>query len=102
MTQDSPTTSTEWWLDAGGLPNRLVWARLRRHGDGRVSILDCDGNTHLFASYEGAREWLLEDEYERLESLLEQGEAPRGTAPPCAETDAELVKLMVAAARAAT
>ena len=45
MLQKTPTPSTEWWLDSSGLADRLLWARVERHGDGCVIMLDCDGNT---------------------------------------------------------
>jgi hypothetical protein len=101
MSQESPDNSTEWWLDRSGLPDRLIWARLQRLGD-HVAVLDCDGIAHRFDSYDEARLWLNEDEYSRMEHLVEDGELPESTVPPMAACDADLVKLMLVAVRPAT
>ena len=58
----------EWWLDVTGLPD-LLWARLSAFVDGHADVLDLDGELHEFAAQHDARYWLLEDEYEPLESV---------------------------------
>jgi hypothetical protein len=98
MSQESLDIPTEWWLDWSGLPDRLIWARLQRLGD-HVAVLDCDGITHRFDSYDEARLWLNEDEYSRMEHLVEDGELPTSTVPPMAVSDADLVRLMLVAVR---
>jgi hypothetical protein len=101
MSQESLDSPTEWWLDWSGLPDRLIWARLQRAANHAVH-LDCDGITHRFASYDDARLWLNEDEYSRLEHLIEDGEVPASTVPPEAASETGLVKLMLVAVRPKT
>jgi hypothetical protein len=86
---------TSWWLDWSGLPDHLLWARLRVFADGSAEILDLDGRYHRFGDREAAVLWLNEDEYSLLEHLVEDGEVGLEVLPPTAEDDAELVQLMM-------
>lgn len=89
------TIETSWWLDTSALPRRLLWARLRISADGSAEVLDLDGCHHRFDIVREAIHWLLEDEYSRLDGLIEDGEVGADLAPPHAATDAELVPLML-------
>lgn len=89
----------DWWLDPTGFPS-LFWARLRVFSDGTAEVLDLDGVLLQFPSEELARNHLLEDEYERAESIededLEHGGLTRNElVPPSGETDSELVPQML-------
>jgi hypothetical protein len=93
--------SEEWWLDSSGLPD-LLWARLTVYSDGSAEVLDLDGTYHDFASREEAVDWLSEDEYSRMDDLIEDGLLPDTTTPPSAPSEAELVlQMLVHSARAA-
>jgi len=61
--------TVSWWLDYSALPECELWARLNIEASGKATVLDCDGRTHAFACVDEAREWLLEDEYSRLENI---------------------------------
>ena len=84
---------TTWWLDHSALPD-LLWARLRVHPSGTADVLDLDGKLHTFLSEEEAVHWLSEDEYARLEYLLEEGEVAPTLQPPHAIREEALVPLM--------
>ena len=71
-----------WWLDWSALPTRLLWARLSAPPAGQAEVLDCDGKRHLFPDEVAATLWLLEDEYSRLDTLVEQGQVSGNLAPP--------------------
>jgi hypothetical protein len=86
--------SEEWWLDSSALPD-LYWARLTIFDDGSAEVLDLDGTRHDFALREEAVHWLSEDEYSRMDDLIEDGELPDTTTPPSASSDAELVLQML-------
>jgi hypothetical protein len=77
------------------LPDRLNWARLRVHPSGTADVLDCDGRLTTFPDEESARHWLAEDEFDRLEDLIEWGDVPRETRPPEGGTDAALLGRML-------
>jgi hypothetical protein len=88
-----------WYLMCSSLPD-LNWARLRVFGSGHAEVFDCDGKTHRFTSKETAHLWLLEDEFQRLESFDAEDEAEHGIkfadiTPPQAQDDSELRKLML-------
>lgn len=91
----SEVVETSWWLDWGGLPNRLLWARLRVFADGTAEVFDLDGRYHRFGDRDEATLWLNEDEYSTLAHLIEDGEVEHHVAPPQAEDDPALVPLML-------
>ncbi len=70
----------QWWLETSG--GDFHWARLQVSHDGKAEVIDLDGKTHLFATVEEAKMWLLEDEYETLESLRAAGEVDDSVKPP--------------------
>jgi hypothetical protein len=78
-----PSSKVSWWLDWSALPERRLWARLDVSETGQAEVLDCDGRRHSFPGEDAAILWLLEDEYSRLETLIEEGEVPVNLAPPC-------------------
>jgi hypothetical protein len=86
---------TSWWLDWSGLPDRLLWARLRVFANGSAEVLDLDGRYHYFGDRQAAVLWLNEDEYTLLEHLVEDGEVGLEVFPPTAGDDAELVRLVM-------
>ena len=85
---------TSWYLDWSALPQRLLWARLQAFSDGSAAVLDLDGRTHRFQSVVDARIWLAEDEYSRVEDLIEAGEVEPVSTPQAA-SDKQLVPLML-------
>jgi hypothetical protein len=96
MAHDSVGIETTWWLMWSMLPEKLNWARLTIASDGSAEVLDCDGKYHRFATRDDARNWLNEDEFSRLDRLIEDGEVEIGTMPPSAASDAELIpKLLI-------
>ena len=90
----SEVVGTSWWLDWSGLPDRLLWARLRVFADGTAEVFDLDGRYHRFGDREEATLWLNEDEYSALARLIEDGEVERHVTPPQAEDVRALVPLM--------
>jgi hypothetical protein len=84
-----------WWLDWSALPHRLLWARLRDFADGSAEVLDLDGKYHQFSNSIDGRFWLAEDEYSKVEDLIEEGEVPAATQPPQAANDRDLIPLML-------
>jgi len=86
-----PSAFVSWWLDWAALPDQQNWARLSIELTGNATVLDCDGNRHIFKSGEAARNWLCEDEYSTLESIIDDGELTGDVSPPSGATDAELI-----------
>jgi hypothetical protein len=102
----SSVVGETWWLDTSGLPD-LLWARLRAFSDGTAEVFDLDGRYTTFASLEEARIFLLEDEYERADTidaaeLVSGGLSSVPPSPPCAVNDIDLVAQMLVRARTAT
>jgi hypothetical protein len=89
---------TEWWLDWSALPD-LLWARLQVHQNGAAEVFDLDGKVHHFSSEQEARNWLFEDEYSRLEQLIQSEEVPADTISPSAASDEELLPKMLVRTR---
>jgi len=83
-----------WWLDWSALPERWLWARLRDFTGGSAEVLDSDGKYHQFPNSAAARLWLAEDEYSKLEELIEDGELPPEIQPPQTANDRDLGPLM--------
>jgi hypothetical protein len=73
---------SSWWLDLSALPDRYLWAHLTVLPNGRAEVVDCDGTPYTFQDEQAARNWLLEDEYSTLASLIEQAEVPAELKPP--------------------
>lgn len=69
-----PRSEVSWWLDWSALPRRLIWARLTVDANGNAVVLDCDGKYHSFSDEDAAQTWLYEDEYSRMEHLIETGD----------------------------
>jgi hypothetical protein len=88
MPQEHPRT--EWWAEISGPYVRL--ARLLQTADGSCEVLDIDGNTHAFTSYEDAESWLCEDEYALVPNLIAEGELPPFFSLPTATEQKELVR----------
>lgn len=80
----------EWWAEISGPHVHL--ARLLHGAHGCCEVLDIDGHTHAFGSYEDARSWLLEDEYALVPHLIEEGELPQSFTLPSATDQAELLR----------
>jgi hypothetical protein len=96
---DGEVTRVGWWLGVGGLPD-LLWARLQVFSDGSAEVLDLDGRVHRFPSEQAARYWLLEDEYEPLDSLDDEdlrygGLSRDDLVPPSAVRHSDLVAQML-------
>jgi hypothetical protein len=88
-----------WWLDTSGLPD-LLWARLTVFSDGAAEVLDLDGRRTRFANVDDARYFLLEDEYETVDSIdlnefADAGLPARPPRPPRADNDVALVSMML-------
>jgi hypothetical protein len=49
----------------------------------------------MFGSRDEAEVWLFEDEYSRMDDLIEDGELPTAPVPPVAGSDAELALRMI-------
>lgn len=94
-----PRSEVSWWLDWSALPDRLLWARLSVESNGSAVVLDCEGKHHLFSNEGTARSWLNEDEYSRMEHLVESGELPASVLPPTGSSEAELLRAMSSTAR---
>jgi hypothetical protein len=106
MSESMSVERVTWWLDVTGLPD-LLWARLRVFADGTADVLDLNGRVHEFSTEQGAREWLLEDEYERLESIEDDdlryaGVTRKELVPPSARNDADIVTGMLVRRRASS
>lgn len=88
----------EWWIDESSLPD-VIWALLRSRPDGSAEVLDADGRTSRFDSWEQGVITLSEDEYVRARSLevdelARLGMVHTDLAVPSGDTDAELVSQM--------
>jgi hypothetical protein len=99
MSGSSSVERVMWWLDVTGFPD-LLWARLKVLRNGTAQVLDLDGKLREFSTEQAACEWLLADEYERLESidgddLRYAGITRDELVPPSAGSDAELVPKML-------
>jgi hypothetical protein len=90
----SEAAETTWWLDHSGLPD-LLWARLRVFPDGTAEVFDLDGHYFHFPTTDEAVLWLNEDEYQGLDSLIEDGDVEPGLQPPQANSDPELKPKML-------
>ncbi|KAF1702055.1 hypothetical protein [Pseudoxanthomonas suwonensis] len=91
MTHDS------WWLATLG--RTLHWARLREREAGTAEVLDHDGTLHSYDSEDTARSMLLDADFVEFDGLDEDDALERGfsldeVAPPRAEDDESLVRLM--------
>ena len=65
----------EWWYDDANFhysdQTELVLARLTVRDDGSAEVLTAAGELHQFDNETEASVWLLDEEYRRWESLLE-------------------------------
>lgn len=81
-------------LDWSALPD-LFWARIQIAADGSAIVLDLDGKYFYFPDRHTAELFLNEDEYSLLSHVIEDGEIEADLAPPKADSDRELVPLML-------
>jgi hypothetical protein len=95
---------TEWWYDDATLhysdQQELVLARLIIRDDGTAQILTSGGEVVEVESEDEASVWLVDEEYRRLEDLIEDFMAEgRPVDPriklPTAESGSELLRQMV-------
>ena len=97
---------TEWYYDSAAYGvqdwNRggtLFLARLTVHEDGTAQVLGADGVVHKFPDTQLADEWLTDEEYKRLQDLVDDFREdnhpmdPR-IKEPVGDTPEELVKQM--------
>mgnify|MGYP000975947627 CR=1 FL=1 len=94
-----PETDDQWWLVVLG--NTLVWSRLRLLESGTAQVLDSDGNTLSYDSYDSARAALLDAEFRAWDGLDDEdahalGFSLHDIAPPSGD-DAQLRERMVQA-----
>jgi hypothetical protein len=79
----------EWWYNDAAYHyakgESLSLARLETHSD-KTARVQTDAETLDFESREAATEWLLDEEYRRLQDLIEANPDPR-IRPP--QTDAD-------------
>ena len=92
------TTGIQWYV--ASLGRTLVWARLRLLEAGTAEVFDSDGNTLAYDSDDTARAALFDAEFVAFDGLDEDDALARGfslgeVAPPHADSDAALRRLMV-------
>ena len=96
--------NVEWWYDDSffqyGEEDEMFLARLTRRDDGTCQLMLESGTTYDFANKTEASIWLLDEEYRRLESLIddlsEDGFPPDPRLkPPTATTGDELLRQMI-------
>lgn len=87
----------EWWFVTLG--DRLVWARLSEYGNGHAHVLAADGVVRQFVDVDSAHAELLDADYLAFDGIDEDDAEAAGfdldsVAPPHADTDEDLLKLM--------
>ena len=92
------TIHYQWYV--ASLGRTLVWARLRLLEAGTAEVFDSDGNTLAYDSDDTARAALFDAEFVAFDGLDEDDALARGfslgeVAPPHADSDAALRRLMV-------
>src|SRR5262245_15000499 len=86
--------SHEWWAQIVG--SKVQLARLYEFADDSCQIVDHESNAYSFESRVRAENWMQEEEYSRVASLIEAGELPQdftvpGDGDPSSDTDDELL-----------
>lgn len=67
--------SHEWWAEIVG--SKVHLAHLYEFADDSCQIVDHEGNAYSFESRARAENWMLEEEYSRVASLIDAGELPK-------------------------
>jgi hypothetical protein len=89
----------QWWVAAVG--DTLIWARLTITDEGIAEVFDSDGGTLRYDDEAQARMALLDAEFRAFDGLDDDDAAMLGfdlddVEPPRADSDEELLTLMVA------
>ena len=90
--------ASQWWLAALG--DTLIWARLDVLDSGIAEVFDNDGRVLRYDDETAARMALLDADFREFDGLDEEDAAIMGfdldtMEPPRAESDEELLPLMV-------